>query len=87
MAESVVWDNYYIVLNYPVFLIELHKSTLIQYSFNLHVIVILMEFHNASCYSVFPLEAWGGHVTTTCGPVGVAFVKELGADEIVDISG
>ena len=26
-------------------------------------------------------------MTTTCGPVGVSFVKELGADEIVDISG
>ena len=26
-------------------------------------------------------------MTTTCGPLGVAFVNELGADEIVDISG
>ena len=26
-------------------------------------------------------------MTTTCGPVGVSFVKDLGADEIVDISG
>jgi len=33
------------------------------------------------------VKAWGGHVTTTCGPLGVAFVKDLGADEIVDISG
>ena len=26
-------------------------------------------------------------MTTTCGPLGVSFVKDLGADEIVDISG
>ena len=31
--------------------------------------------------------AWGGHVTTTCGPLGVTFVKDLGADEVIDISG
>jgi len=33
------------------------------------------------------VKAWGCHVTTTCGPLGVGFVKDLGADEIVDISG
>lgn len=31
-------------------------------------------------------KAWGMHVTTTCGPSNAAFLKDLGADHVVDYS-
>ena len=47
-------------------------------------VVITRGAGGVGSFAIQLVKAWGGHVTATCSTRNVAFVRSLGADEVVD---